>query len=198
VTYKLDNLIELTHQRLTTNEHCLSMHNATVLQKDQWAMSAETRILFGDREIVELCKSVKLSHDSEVVELCKSVKLSHDTAAIVHQYRLLKNGKAFEAGVELLELNQRLSVLPISSAECERGFSSMNSTHTAQRNALDISTVCDLLFVNLNGPPLQHFNAEKYAAMWIKDGRHSASDKPSGRKAPDPDDNVQHNCKLFM
>jgi len=58
----------------------------------------------------------------------------------------------------------------------------MNSTHTAQRNALDISTVCDLLFVNLNGPPLQHFNAEKYAAMWIKDGRHSASDKPSGRK----------------
>jgi len=37
------------------------------------------------------------------------------------------------------------------------------------------STVRDLLFVNLNGPPLQHFNAEKYAAMWIKDGRHSAS-----------------------
>ena len=48
------------------------MHNATVLQKDQWPMSPEKRILFGDRE---------------VVELCKSVKLSHDTAAIVHQYR---------------------------------------------------------------------------------------------------------------
>jgi len=43
------------------------------------------------------------------------------------------------------------------------------------------------------------FNAEKYAAaMWIKDGRHSASDKPSGRKAPDPDDNVQHKCKLMQ
>lgn len=159
------------------------MHNATVLQKDQWPISAEKRILFGDRE---------------VVELCKSVKLSHDTAAIVHQYRLLKNGKAFEAGAQLNELNQRLTVLPISSAECERGFSSMNSTHTAQRNALDISTVRDLLFVNLNGPPLKHFNAEKYASMWIKDGRHSASDKPSGRKAPDSDDNVQHHCKLFM
>jgi len=54
------------------------MHNATVLQKDQWPMSAETRIVFGDRE---------------VVELCKPVKLSHDTAAIVLQYRLLKNVK---------------------------------------------------------------------------------------------------------
>ena len=134
--------------------------------------------------------------DHEVVELCKSVKLSHDTAAIVHQYRLLKNDKSIEAGAKLQELNQRLSVLPISSAECERGFSCMNLTHTAQRNALDISTMRDLLFIKLNGPPLEHFHAEKYAAMWIKDGHHSASDKPSGRKAPD--DNVQHKCKLFI
>ena len=66
------------------------MHNATVLQKDQWQMSAETRILFRDRE---------------VAERCKSVQLSHDTAAIVHQYGLLKNNKRLEAGAELLELN---------------------------------------------------------------------------------------------
>lgn len=158
-----------------------TMHDATVLQKEHWPKSAEARILFGDREIVELCKSVKLLHGA---------------AAIVHQYRLLKNGKASEAGVELQELNQRLSVLPISSAECERGFSCMNLTHTAQRNALDISTVRDLMFIKVNGPPLEHFRAEEYAAMWIKDGRHSASDKPSGRKAPD--EHIQHHCKLFI
>ena len=91
-----------------------TMHDATVLQKEHWPKSAEARILFGDREIVELCKSVKLLHGA---------------AAIVHQYRLLKNGKASEAGVELQELNQRLSVLPISSAKCERSFSCLNLTH---------------------------------------------------------------------
>ena len=56
----------------------------------------------------------------------------------------------------------------------------------------------DLLFVNLNGPPLEHFNAEKYTAMWIKDGRHSASDEPNGRKAPDPDDNVHRDIIAFI
>ena len=76
-------------------------------------------------------------------------------AAIVHQYRLLKNGQASEAGVELQALNQRLSMLPISSAECERGFICMNLTHTAQRIALDISTVRDLMFIKV-----KYFRAE--------------------------------------
>ena len=57
----------------------------------------------------------------------------------------------------------------------------MKLTRMAQRNALDISTVRDLMFIKVNGPPLEHCRAEEYAAMWIKDGRHSASDKPSGR-----------------
>ena len=57
----------------------------------------------------------------------------------------------------------------------------MNLTHTAQHNALNISTVHDLVFIKVNGPTPEHFWTEEYAAMWIKDGHHSASDKPSGR-----------------
>jgi len=57
----------------------------------------------------------------------------------------------------------------------------MNLTHTAQCNALDISTVRDPLFIKVNGSPLKQFRADEYASMWIKEDRHSASDKPSDR-----------------
>jgi len=36
------------------------MQDATVLKKENWPKSAEARILFGDREIIQLSKSVKL------------------------------------------------------------------------------------------------------------------------------------------
>ena len=44
----------------------------------------------------------------------------------------------------------------------------MNQTHTQQRSALQIKTICDLLFVKLNGLPLEYFPAEHYAGLWIK------------------------------
>jgi len=59
-----------------------------------------------------------------------------------------RNGKTFEAGFELLGLNQRRSVVLIFSAECLRGFSCINLTDTAQRDVL------------LRLQPLEHSHAE--------------------------------------
>jgi len=75
----------------------------------------------------------------------------------------------------------------------------MNLTHTAQRNAQNISTVRNLrnlMFIKVNGPPLKQFRADEYASTWIKEGHHSASDKPSGHKAED--EYLQHHCKMFI
>jgi hAT family C-terminal dimerisation region len=94
-----------------------------------------------------------------------------------------------------LNLKQLMSST-ISSAECERGFSAMNLTHTSQRNSLTVNTMRELLFVKLNGPPQDNFPAERYVAMWIKEGHHSSSDKPSGRSAKEK--NISHYQKLFL
>ena len=72
----------------------------------------------------------------------------------------------------------------------------MNQTHTQQRSALQIKTICDLLFVKLNGLPLEYFPAEHYAGLWIKEGRHSATDNPSGRAAKKTV--LEHHHKLFL
>ena len=111
---------------------------------------------------------------------------------------MLKDGHEAQsqAADEFNDLMQRLSVLPISSAECERGFSAMNMTHTSQRNSLTVNTIREILFVTINGPPQDSLPAERYAAMWVKDGRHSSSDKPSGRSSTEAP--IPHHQKLFM
>ena len=109
-----------------------------VLDKSNWPTNKEL-IFYCDFEIMELRKSVK-------IETCC-------TAAIVHQFRLRKSGEQLEEKLsDLNELVQRLDILPISSAECERGFSSMNLVHTSVRNRLAIETIQRLLFVKVNGP----------------------------------------------
>lgn len=143
----------------------LAMKHAEVLCKANWPKNSEELVLYGDREIMELRKFLK-------IEACH-------TSAIVHQFRMIKDGH--DAEQELNDLYKRLDVLPISSAECERGFSAMNLTHTPLRNSLNVETINHLLFIKINGPPLQHFDAELYATLWLKDGRHSGSDVPSGK-----------------
>jgi len=73
----------------------------------------------------------------------------------------------------------------------------MNATHIPLRNALDVIALRELMFVKLNGPPVERFNAEHYATKCIKDGHHSTCDRPSGRSAPSDDTKLQHHQKLF-
>ena len=132
-----------------SNDKSVIKH-ADVLDKSNWPTNEEL-ILYGDYEIMELRKSVK-------IETCHA-------AAIVHQFRLRKSGEQLEEKLsDLNELVQRLDILPISSAECERGFSPMNFVHTSVRNRLAIETIQRLLFVKVNGPPFQFFDAEIYSS----------------------------------
>ena len=57
-------------------------------------------------------------------------------------------------GSKLKSLICLLEVLPISSADCERGFSQKNLYHTTERNRLITVMVNNLMVVGINGPPL--------------------------------------------
>lgn len=73
-------------------------------------------------------------------------------------------------------------VLPIGSAEAERGFSIMNHILTSRRMSLTSEHVDDLLRVRINGPDdLREFSAEKYASIWVRG--HKRSDDPSCKKS---------------
>ena len=91
-------------------------------------------------------------------------------------------------GAQLKHSELMLKVLPLLSADCERGFSQMNLHQTSLRNALYVSTVSDLLMIMVNGPSVSNWNPRKYVISWLKTGRHSASDKPTGKRSSKEED----------
>ena len=84
---------------------------------------------------------------------------------------------------KLLPLVQALHTIPISSSECERGFSQMNLIITLTRASLATKTVSPLLFIRMVGPPLTQFNPAKYVESWLLRCRHSAADTQSKKRS---------------
>jgi len=120
--------------------------------------------LFGDAGFTRLCKKVRFS--------------SNDTADIIFEFSMFKKRRL--AGSKLTKLMSLLSVYPISSAACERGFSQMNLQQTSLRNSLQVETLSSLLMISVNGPPLEHWSSRRYVLSWLKTGHRSALDKLSG------------------
>ena len=55
-----------------------------------------------------------------------------------------------------------LNLIPVGTSECERGFSQMNLIETDTRNSLAVTTIANLLFIKLNGPPLALWQPRSY------------------------------------
>lgn len=140
------------------------MAEARVLQQSHWPEDPLKRALYGEAEVASLCKAFNID--------------SNLSAKIVLDFAIYKRNKV--VGKNLMMLLNLLSVLPISSADCERGFSQMNLYHTSERNRLLTETVSDLLMIGVNGPPTTHWNPTSYVISWLKSGRHGALDKATG------------------
>ena len=142
------------------------LNNAAVLNAHNWPTDCLERALFGDREVASLCKQLSIS-SSLIVEILSDFKTYKETLKV---------------GTHLKGLISKISVYPISSADCERGFSHMNQQHTDSRNRLKTETVNALLMISVNGPFVEHVKCHEYVLSWLKKGRHSATDKPTGKK----------------
>ncbi|KAJ8006709.1 hypothetical protein DPEC_G00110030 [Dallia pectoralis] len=71
----------------------------------------------------------------------------------------------------ILHLVHILLVLPVSSAVCERGFSSQKRMKSDTRASLHTDTVDDLIRISVEGPSLEDFDARESVA------------RPKGKKA---------------
>ena len=63
---------------------------------------------------------------------------------------------------DLAELNAAIDTIAITSADAERGFSTMNLICTPLRNRLGVERLSNLVSVSLVGPSLDYFNALPY------------------------------------
>ena len=71
-----------------------------------------------------------------------------------------------EAFPNLITLAKLLLVIPLQTADCERGFSCQNRIHTALRNKLKPSKVEQLMTVMLEGPSVDTFAYQQAVNIW--------------------------------
>jgi len=68
-------------------------------------------------------------------------------------------------------LLNRVQLLLVSSAECERGFSCVNISDTPVRSRIAVNTLASLVFIKANSPPSVQFKPPSYVEnSWKKAG----------------------------
>ena len=75
---------------------------------------------------------------------------------------------------DLLSLLNRINTIPISTAECERGFSRMNIVCTPLRSRLTVKHLSSLMFVSLTGPPLRVWKPLPFVKAWLASNKRGA------------------------
>ena len=84
--------------------------------------------------------------------------------------RLSTNPTLHQMYPELSKLAQICLVIPVSTADCERGFSAMARVKTKLRNQMKNSTLNHCLRILIEGPPIETFDFEKVLDTWKKHG----------------------------
>ena len=112
----------------------------------------------------------------QLKQACMKFRVSY-SGQLKQEYRDLKDIKDMSViGSELQKLVNAVHTLPVSTAECERGFSQMNLICTPTRSLLTVPHMSALMFINTSGPPLAEWCPLAYVKSWLGKGRHAATD----------------------
>ena len=112
--------------------------------------------------------------DSDIRQLAKTLNICEITA--VQGFReYISTGDCNKTPYDLQPLRTAINTLIVSTAECERSFSSMNIILSSLRNSLLVKTVSSLMFISLVGPPITHFDPKAYVIKWFGKGHRDAN-----------------------
>ena len=134
---------------LDRNEYQILLYNLSVLNKDYWPHDISGD--YGTDQIKYLCERFGLDYISNL--------------NFFRSY-LDNEGNSIPAG--MVPLINLLKIIPISTSEDERGFSAMNLVCTNIRNRLNIESLSAILFIKINGPPIDQFSPDKYVKKMVK------------------------------
>jgi len=117
----------------------------------------------------------------EIKSLCARFQLPQSRTVIAFEDYKENGGKRVQ--VDLTQLLTCAQVIACSSAECERGFSAMNSILTERRSRLLINRVSDLMFIKMHGPPVNDWKPERYVKTWLRCHRSAVDTQTKIAKA---------------
>lgn len=144
----------------TNEEESFILNDMQILNERTWPSAVEN-IKFGEDEIKRLTKRFLLNSDNAIQGFRKYIdnKIIND---------------------DLKELDILIRTLPVSTAECERGFSQMNLICSDLRSRLSVTNISNLMFININGPPVAIWNPTNYVKNWLI--KHRSTNDNRSRK----------------
>ena len=119
-----------------------------------WPDSESEKIVYGDKEVKDVANF-----------------FNRNPMETVMAFRSAKTGATTDEYNEFLEI---ISIFPVSTAECERGFSALNDICTKECNRICTNSCSATLFINVNGPPLSRIDFAKYVHEWLKKHRSAS------------------------
>jgi hypothetical protein len=163
----IQSLADNMNRRLCDASEVDMLNSFSVLDKTTWP---ETRtIRYGEREVRQLCKRFNIDEEESVRGM-----------------RAFVDGESAPEG--LTALNTAVKTIPCSTAECERDISLMNIICNELRTRILTENIASLMFININGPPLDLWKPHDYVQSWLLNHR-SANDTRSRTVQETPIDN---------
>jgi len=133
----------------------------------------------------------KYAYDpTRLSELCGRLRVNFGNAQDGFRDFIDDGGVRVTSG--LAELDTAIKTLPVTSADAERGFSTMNIICTELRSRLLVPRLANLMFVSLVGPSLEEFEPLPYVKQWLLGGHRAACDNQSKKCKDESQDDLRY------
>ena len=131
----------------------------------------EEFVLYGEDEIELLGDHFGGADDllTEWIQFRELMKSSYQSCTLAQLAENLYKGKppVAESFPKVAKLISIAVMIPVSTADCERGFSAMNSIKTELRNRMKAATLDRLVRIAIDGPQRKDFDFVTAAKSWI-------------------------------
>uniref|UniRef100_A0A8C8RZV8 E3 SUMO-protein ligase KIAA1586-like n=1 Tax=Pelusios castaneus TaxID=367368 RepID=A0A8C8RZV8_9SAUR len=103
--------------------------------------------------------------ESDIEFLCSEFGIAFNEVKFA--YREYKDSQGAVMKPALQKLVNCVNTIPVSTAECERGFSKMNIICNCLQPGLTVKHMSSLMFISLCGPPFPLWEPLKYVKSWL-------------------------------
>ena len=160
----LQGLIDNLQRRMIDSSEKILINQIESLCPEKWPRGENIPWLKGEQDVISLCE-----------------RFSINVTGIITSYREFFNDpRNIPSLVEERLLKGFIQIVPVSSAEAERGFSQMNLVCTKSHSSMSVSHLSSLMFISIDGPPVQFWEASSAVQQWLE--HHKSAENNQTRK----------------
>jgi len=139
------------------------------LEPTKWPSGVESPWYEDERRLDTLCKKFQIDFTNDIL---MSFRDYIDNPASTPE--------------QIVHIKAIANSMPVSSSDCERGFSAMNNVCSDLRNKLSIQHISELVFISSLNLPISIFNPTSYVKTWLT--AHRSADDNHTKKLCYADD----------